>query len=197
MAVSREDYRAQLHALLPGGAAWPRGRGTTLDRLVEALAGEYARIDGEAEGLLDEIDPRMAGALLVDWERLLGLPDPCSPASVTFAERRAAAHRKLINVIDGSLASLIATAAGLGYTARIVEHDQATADAIPNLDTTGGKWRFVWWMYITDEPVRYRTVTAGVDEALATYPDTSEVACRIRTLIPAHTLPVFATEVAA
>lgn len=191
MGVSAEGYTAQLQALMPLGRAWPRDADSALRALLEGLAQEFARLDARAEELLRELDPRGSVELLPDWERLLGLPDECSGIAATLADRRRDAHAKLTGVAGLDKASIIAAAAALGYTITIDELDQVRADAIPGLDTTGGKWRFVWWVNVPGV-VRYWTVLSGVNEPLATYGATAALSCRIRAISPAHTLPQFA-----
>lgn len=196
MAVGHAGYTEQLKALMPRGRAWPRGQGTVLHALLAGLAAEYARVDGAAEDLLFQVDPRRATSLLPDWERLLGLPDACSPDEAqTLAERRVAAHRKLVSLSSAAPASLLALIEESGFRARIVEHNEARATAIAGIDTSGGRWRFVWWVVLeSDVAPRYFDALSGADEPLATYPDTSEIECRLRALQPAHTHLVILTE---
>mgnify|MGYP001809569769 CR=1 FL=1 len=77
--MTRDDYLAQLVALLPTGPAIPREPGGVLLRLLEAPAAELARVDLRGAALLDEADPRATAELLTDWQRAFGLPDACSP----------------------------------------------------------------------------------------------------------------------
>ena len=190
MAVTAESYAAQLEALLPPGRAWSRRRGSHLRGLLGGVAEEYARIDRRSEDLLRETDPRSALELLPDWERLLGIPDECSALGATLTIRRRVAHYKLTGVSGLDKASIIATAAALGYTITIDELDMARADAIAGLDTTNGRWRFVWWVNV-DVRVDYFRATSRVDERLAEYPPLTDLTCRIRVIAPAHTHAVF------
>ena len=77
--MTRDDYLAQLVALLPTGPAIPREPGGVLLRLLEAPAAELARVDLRGAALLDEADPRATAELLTDWQHAFGLPDACSP----------------------------------------------------------------------------------------------------------------------
>ena len=190
MAVTAQGYVGQLLALLPHGRAWPREPGTALRALLDGLAEEYARIDRRGEELLTETDPRSATELLPDWERLLGLPDECSAIGATLRARRRAAHHKLTGVAGLDEAAIVQAAAELGYTITITQLNQAMADAVQGIDTTGGRWRFVWWVNF-DAPVEYFNTLSGVDEPLATYGRSAELECRIRAIAPAHTYPVF------
>lgn len=90
MAVTREidAYVEQLRALFPRGRAWPEARGPVWDQLLRSLAVELQRIDGRLADLLRERDPRTAIETLEDYERELGLPDPCFGGGQTTDERR-------------------------------------------------------------------------------------------------------------
>ena len=190
MAVTADAYAAQLEALLPPGRAWSRERGSHLRALLGGMAEEYARIDRRGEDLLGEADPRSALELLPDWERLLGIPDECSVLGATLTIRRQVAHYKLTGVAGLDKASIVEAAATLGYTITIDELDMARADAISGVDTTNGRWRFVWWVNV-DARVDYFRTTSRVDKRLAEYPNLTELVCRIRAIAPAHTHAIF------
>lgn len=157
---------------------------------MRGLAEEFARLDRRGEDLIAETDPRSTTELLPEWERVLGLPDECSILSATLPARRQSAHYKLTGVGGLDAASIIRAAAVLGYTITIDELDMARADAIAGLDTTNGRWRFVWWVNV-DARVEYFSTLSRVDERLATYPPLTELVCRVRAISPAHTHAVF------
>jgi uncharacterized protein YmfQ (DUF2313 family) len=93
------DAAAYTHALLshlPLGEVWSRTVGTTLHNVMTALAGVLARwADRVAVFLLTEAFPPISYHLLPDWERVLGLPEPCFPAAQTLEERRLQVREKL------------------------------------------------------------------------------------------------------
>lgn len=123
MSMTADQYRYQLQALLPPGRLWDalRETGSLADWLLAALAAEFAQVDGRAEALLDEADPRTVYELLAEWERVVGLPDPCVPAGQTVTERRNALVARLASRGGQSRAYFIALAATLGYTITIDE----------------------------------------------------------------------------
>lgn len=184
--MSVEGYAAHLKALLPRGRVWARERGSVMSALISGLAEEFARIDRRSEELRRESDPRSATDLLPEWEKMLGLPDECSALSATLTARRQTAHAKMIGVGGLDRASIVAAVAALGYVITIDELDQTRADAVAGLDTTNGKWRFVWWVNADTRVERFSTLSR-VDERLAVYPSLNELVCRIRAISPAHT----------
>ena len=89
-------YFQQLRQLLPPGPAFDLEQQPDLEQLLAALAPELARVDGNSEALLLELNPATATVLLPVWEGYLGLPDVCVvPGSQTLEERRAAVIDKL------------------------------------------------------------------------------------------------------
>ena len=187
-AVPREAYRAQLHGLLPTGRAWPDEIDTTIDLLVDALAAQMAEIDRGGANLLTEIRPSTTFSLLTDWERVAGLPDSCSALGSTPTIRRASLLAKLVAQPTLRPSQYIAIAARYGVTITVDELDQARADALPNLDTTTGKWRFVWWINIPlSADTRRFTTLSRVNERLTTFSRNTELECRLRKAAPAHT----------
>lgn len=93
----RPAYAHALAALLPRGEVWPREDGTMLARVVRAIAGLPARwAAGAWHFLAVESYPPSSDLTLADWERVLGLPEPCLPVvGMTVPERQAAVREKL------------------------------------------------------------------------------------------------------
>ena len=71
--------------------------------------------------LVVESDPRYTFEMLPDWERALGLPDPCVSRTLTLPERRQALVNKLTTLGGQSRQFFVDTAAALGYTIAIRE----------------------------------------------------------------------------
>lgn len=115
------DYLASMRADLPTGPAWPRDRDGALEALLTAVAEELSLTEGRAERLQEEADPRAALEMLPDWERVLGLPDPCLGPAPDLGQRRESAHDK--ETAEGTLtvASYVQLCARLGYTVTVVE----------------------------------------------------------------------------
>lgn len=126
MAVrSGQDYHAQLLALLPPGPAWDAEAVPDLVKVLEALAQEFARVDARADSLLGEMVPSGVRELLLDWERVLGLPDPCLGAEGGFAERRAEVVRRFGEVGRQDPLYFVEIARKLGYPDAWVEEYRA------------------------------------------------------------------------
>jgi uncharacterized protein YmfQ (DUF2313 family) len=93
------DAAAFTHALLaklPLGEIWSRALGTPMVQVCRGLAGVVERWAARtARFLITEAFPPTSGDLLPDWERVLGLPEPCFTAAQTLEERRRAVLEKL------------------------------------------------------------------------------------------------------
>ena len=147
-AVGVDAYREQIGALLPRGRAWPRERATTLGATTEAIAQELADIDRQAVRLLDELLAGSTFDLITDWEADLGLPDACSVLGSTITIRRASLLEKIVTRADLSAGTFREIGRRYGVEIRVFELDEHRAARSTTLDTTGGRWRFVWWVTI-------------------------------------------------
>ncbi len=110
-----QQYRAQLRALLPTGPAWEPERVPELALVLTGLSQELARIEARAFALLNEMDAGGVNELVPDWERVMGLPDPCIGLEPVFEDRRLAVRQRLTAVGGQSCGYFIEIAVRLGY----------------------------------------------------------------------------------
>jgi uncharacterized protein YmfQ (DUF2313 family) len=144
--AASDDYRRQLQALAPQGAAWPREPAAVLTRLLQAWADELARVDGRAADLVDETHPATTSELLPEWEAAAGLV--LAPGA-TEAERRAVLVAHLAAIGGQSVAYFRAIATAAGYPVAIVEPkpfmaDYGEADHGEALDNARCYWLVQW-----------------------------------------------------
>ena len=186
--VASETYTEQLKALLPQGRAWPRERDSVLSKLLGAEAEGLSDIDRTLTALLSDIRPATTTGLLPDWERVLGLPDDCSEEAGTLQQRRAAVLDKVAAMLCLTPQAFIDLGRTFGAVITVVEHDQTLADAIAGLDTSDGKWRFVWWVTIdAGADTRYFDTLSDVNTPLVDIDRITELECRLQKASPAHT----------
>lgn len=167
MGMTAEQYRDQLLALQPPGAALPVDSESTWAMLLLALAEGFARVDARAERLLDELDPRTTYELLPDWERNVGLPDSCVPGEQTVEQRRAALIARLALGGNLSRAYLIASAYRFGYVITITEFLPYSVDSDVDEPLYGSDWAFAFRVNAPAVTVFYATVDSDVDAPLA------------------------------
>lgn len=196
------DYAGQLKQLLPRGLAWEMPAGGVLDGLLLALAEEFARIDGRAGVLLEEADPRTTLELLIDWERVAGLPDSCTGAPEETYERQVALHQKLTGIGGQNRAAFIEIAARIGYAIELEEHRPFRVGDRIGAPVNGLAWAWAWTVLVrpfegvfeegdflahfrAGDPVGRRLVGFGQ----------LDVECIISRAAPAHTTVLFAYEV--
>ncbi|MBU1229564.1 MAG: YmfQ family protein [Proteobacteria bacterium] len=189
---SAQDYAAQLAALLPQGAAWPREADTVLAALLQGLAVEPARVDAALHDLLTELDPPQALELLADWERVCGLPDGCSQPGETVQERREAVALRLsaqggqTPAYFAEVATLLAGAPCIVREFRPLRVGSRAGDLLSN-----GDWPFAFSVQAPEVPIR--TMKAGqgcAGERLRTWGN-ERLECTVRRLAPAHTIVTF------
>ena len=187
-------YAIQLQALLPTGPAWPRDPDAVLGRLLAGWAEEFGRLDARAHQLLDETDPRSAYELLGDWERVLGLPDPCTAAATTLSARRLACWRKLAFQSGQTPAFYIAMAAAIGFEIEIHEFDPDVDDYDASLSAAvaAGRWRHIWRVHVLNGGTfNYMVAGDPAGTALLDGDAALDLECLILAAKPAHSHVIF------
>jgi uncharacterized protein YmfQ (DUF2313 family) len=194
MAMTANQYLAQLQALLPSGAAWTREPDADLTNAMLAIATELARIDARLDDLVNEGDVRTATELMTDWERVLGLPDDCMANTVlTLAQRRLLALQRLVEEGGQSAAYYIGLAELLGEPGCTVSEFRPM-NCNDNCNSALGSQgdRFFWRFNIPHAPANLRPMNCNdnCNSALQVYtPSLAE--CPIRERKPAHTQVLF------
>jgi len=191
MALTRDDYTDQLNALTPPGRALPRESDSQWQRLTQARAGAFSRIDGRAASLHEEADPRTTLELLPDWERVTAMPDPCVIGEQTVSERQDAVVRVLTGTGGASRPYFIGLAADLGYDIEVEDYTAHTVGSDVGEPMRSIDWRWAWAIRAAEETVRALTVNSGVNEALASWGN-ERLECVFERLAPAHSILIFA-----
>lgn len=189
MALTAEQYQAQLLELLPPGPAWPRDLDSSLAKLLLAEADELARVDARADQLIEEADPRAASEMLADWERVAGLPDECMDLASTPEERRQRLHQKLVWQGGQTKAFFINLLEALGYPGcTITEFRPMRANSACNASLNQGGWRFGWRINIpTSVTVKTMNAVSPCNVPINRWGDSS-LSCILARYRPAHTV---------
>ncbi|WP_339860370.1 YmfQ family protein [Thalassospira alkalitolerans] len=190
MRATIDQYLRQLQSLMPRGSAWARDADASLTRLLRAFAAPLSRVHNRALDLIEEIDPRTSVELLSDWERVCGLPDPCSGQPESLAERRDQVVAKLAARGGQSKAFFIELAKNLGYEVTITEFRPFTCVSNCNDSLTQGDWRFAWQVNAPEETIRDFVAISACNEPLRTWGN-EPLECNITRLKPAHTRVIF------
>jgi len=174
--MNKDNYKQQLIALLPSGPAWPAMQTENdFTRLLDAMAEELARVDDRAQNLLEEAYPNTTVELLIDWERIAGLPDECTGEIMLLQERRNALMGVL--TIERSLSKqfYIDIADRLGFSITITE----------TLD-------FVWQVNaaLAGDSVYFRVGSSTIGDPLLSSSN-NLLECVMQSLKPAHTTVTF------
>ena len=174
-----DQYRALLKKLLPPGAAFNRGTGTNLSSLLDGMAEEPARVHDRVGDLMLETMPDTTTEMLAEWETAWGLPDQCTGALDTLAERRAALLARMVHVGQQSPGFFVRVAQTLGYSIVIEE----------NVGGSAYVWRIV--SSIITAPVYARAGSARSGDPIRTWGG-DMLECAMRALNPAHLDLLFA-----
>lgn len=176
-----ETYSRLLRNLLPPGKAWLAASNpdTNIGKLIMAFGEELSRVEVSQSDLMREgfADQSTAAFLLTDWEKMIGLPDECTPVlAETELERQQLVRTRLTSRGGQSEQYFIALIESLGCTAEIPPglkpftcESPCDSPLIPLREV------FVW-----------RVILDGDCDA-------DLVECLLEAFAPAHTSPVVET----
>jgi uncharacterized protein YmfQ (DUF2313 family) len=210
MASCTEKYKKLLINLLPQGKLWEPGEQPTFDDFLLSIAEELCRAETRVWDLLREADPRQTDEMVDDWERLLGLPDPCIGEITDLQERRDKILQELTNIGGLSETYYEFVATQLGFpTTDVFDNKNFRAgfsvagDPLTNYfnrvfeagDTAGTPLREIGWrFYFTvDLPITAAEVFEAGDVAGTPLREFTNpiMECTIRKLKPAHSAVFF------
>lgn len=194
MGVTLRAWLTALQAMLPPGRAFTREPGSVLTAVLESIAAMFLALQLKAEALLVEADPRRATSLLTDWERMLGLPDHCTPAGQSLADRQRAAYQRLTEQGGQSRAYFTGLAVLLGEPGvTISEFRPFTCNSACDAALYSVGDVFTWLVSIPRPALGVRNFdsNSACDSALQEYTP-SPIECAIRERKPAHTNVIFA-----
>lgn len=184
-----EHYAEQLQALLPPGPAWDPERVPEVQQLISGLSHEFARIDGRAFDLLNEMDPATVSELVPDWERVMNLPDPCLGLKPLFEDRRLSVRQRLIAVGGQNAAFYVGIAVSQGYPdASVTEFRTPRMGRSRFGQAHFGTWnaQFMWTLNTGGRQRLGRRFGASYwGERFGVNPGTA-IECLIRRAAPAH-----------
>ncbi len=184
-----EHYAEQLQALLPPGPAWDPERVPEVQQLIAGLSHEFARIDGRAFDLLNEMDPASISELVPDWERVMNLPDPCLGLKPLFEDRRLSVRQRLVAVGGQNAAFYVGIAVSQGYPdASVTEFRTPRMGRSRFGQAHFGTWnaQFMWTLNTGGRQRLGRRFGASYwGERFGVNPGTA-IECLIRRAAPAH-----------
>ncbi|WP_122575840.1 YmfQ family protein [Pseudomonas viridiflava] len=184
-----EHYAEQLQALLPPGPAWDPERVPEVQQLIAGLSHEFARIDGRAFDLLNEMDPASVSELVPDWERVMNLPDPCLGLKPLFEDRRLSVRQRLVAVGGQNAAFYVGIAVSQGYPdASVTEFRTPRMGRSRFGQAHFGTWnaQFIWTLNTGGRQRLGRRFGASYwGERFGVNPGTA-IECLIRRAAPAH-----------
>jgi len=149
-----------------------------------ALQSMHAR----AEQLIEEADARTTSELLDDFERVVGLPDPCLDPATSTAERRRRVVQRLTYQGGQSVAFFTSFLAALGYAGiTVTEFRPMKCNSKCNAALNQGGWRYGWRVSVPTSAVKkVMTVRGRCNDPLASWGDPG-LACLLAVHKPAHT----------
>jgi uncharacterized protein YmfQ (DUF2313 family) len=205
LSVILDRYKTLLRNLFPRGEAFRIEPGSTFASFVDALANEPARIEDRVQDFLNEMDPRTTNEMVDNWERLLNIPDECTPDDYepTLADRRTRIMQKLTTGGGQNDAFYLLLAQQLGYDSSLfsittfrdfkVGVSKAGQSLANTHDSDGVEtgWPYAFQVSAPAEFVqRFRVGRSTVGQKLV-LPENTTLECVIRKFAPAHAEVLF------
>lgn len=195
-------YIRLLKDLFPQGWAWRIREFTVIDKLVGALAVEACRIEERSIDFLNELDPKSTFEMIDNWERLLGIPDECTPtdSDPSLFERRVRICQKLVTGGGQTPAFYQELAEQLGYDADVIDVQNfkdfrvgqaVVGDRLSNGSNLGTGWGYTFAIVAPAALVRqFRVGQSTVGEPLQLF-ENDTLECVIEKFKPAHVNVLF------
>jgi len=188
-ALGPADFLRAVLDTPPPGPAFSGDPDTVQAQVFTPPANALANVHAASMRLLEiEADPAYTIQLLPEWENDYGLPDPCTPLNPTLDQRRLALLSKIAAIGGQSIAYFVGFAAALGYTITITEFQPFRLGVSHFGDLLCGPlWEYVWQVNAPSITVsRFRFGPGAFGEPFWTI-DNTELECRLRAIMPAHT----------
>lgn len=185
-------YLNALGKLLPPGIALDPQADEPAE-LLQKTARELEAVDDLDTTLWQEIDPRLATLLLVEYEHSLNLPDRCTVGIQSVAERRQAVYNKLVDTGGARRTRYLAILERLGQSEAQIErftlHTCESDCEFAVFDHTD--WLFTWSVSLkADKQYIEATCQSHCEEPLATWGNT-HIECVLNREKQAHTQLIF------
>lgn len=189
---SASQILEQFKKTMPFGRAWPREAGTVLEGVLSGFMSMAERVINDARSIGPNVFPATTTYLLAEWQKTLGLPDPCAGTNPTVEQQQRQVAARLGDAGGSSIAYYVWFAKTLGYIISITEFSAARADFLRADDPVfDAFWDYVWRVNAPASTINYFSADDSyADEALATWGD-PVLECEISSRAPAHTKVFF------
>ncbi|AHY43816.1 YmfQ family protein [Stutzerimonas decontaminans] len=191
MAMSGDDYRQQLTALLPPGPAWQPEANAFPEALLAGFAAGLASAHRRADDLVNEADPLTVHELVPDWERVMNLPDPCLGPSPALEDRKRAIRQRFAELGGQTPERYEQIAVSQGYAnARVIERRAPRFGRARFGRSNFGTWaaQHMWTLYTGARLTGGRRFGGSYwGERFGANP-AQALECLIRRAAPAHTI---------
>lgn len=167
-----DDFLEMFFKLLPPGDLLTHDHDSNLGNLFYPFARELERLEQQSEFIIPDMDPSITSLFLLDWERVLGLPE-CGLELGTVQERRAAASAKLTTQGNLSIEFMEAICLAFGFDVTITT--SATVDHQFDVDLP------------SFTILEFRTGTSVTGDRLGAWGGVDELTCLLDRIKPAWT----------
>lgn len=194
MALNRKDYLFLLKSLLPRGRAWQSERGSTISKLLEAIADEFTRVQVRIESLIKELDPTTTQEMLQDWESLLGIPNECTgPISdLTYQARKKLVYTFYTMTGGTRPEYYVDLINNFGFEIEVREYRNFRAGlSVAGDPLNNGLWRNAFEVRTINAPVFRFSAGQNVAGDPLVVPSNELIKCIIEENKPAHAVAIY------
>jgi uncharacterized protein YmfQ (DUF2313 family) len=205
---SLDKYKKLIKGLFPQGWAWNQStEDDDFNGLIEGLAAEAGELETRAIQFITEMDPNQTFEMLDNWERLLGIPDECTPSSYnpSLFERRQRVLQKLTTGGGQSKTFFQLIIQQLGYDTNILDvvnfkdfraGEGMAGERITNSTTPAGGTGPAGWAFafaVLAPATLSREFRAGQGSAgdRLRLVNNETLECVVKRFAPAHTTALF------
>ena len=179
--MDQQDYKKLYQKMLPKGPVWGQEKSNVSATLAEAISSFLYFLHGRIEKASSEMFAQSCNETLVDWENMLGLPEPCEHGNhaegMSIVERKLEVISKIRRKFSPTIANYQELVEFLGYTGVTFIETSANHLKVQIRDTS----RTIW--------ARAGSARCGDYMCQISYID--ELECTLKRFIQAHIVLTF------
>jgi uncharacterized protein YmfQ (DUF2313 family) len=137
-------FESLVRDLYPNGRAWSTAPASVTAGVLRAIAAAIVEVELQVDRFQTDTNPARTIDLVSEWERALGLPDPCLGSNQNMETRRASITSRLAGNAGVSTPEVLAMFAALGYTVTLLHFSPLKAgSALAGHFVYGIAWQYV------------------------------------------------------
>lgn len=179
--MDQQDYKNLYQKMLPKGPIWGRENDTVSAQVAEATGSFFYYLHGRIEKASNEMFAQNCDETLIDWEKMLGLPETCEHGNhadgLSINDRKLEVLSKIRRKFSPTVANYQALIEFLGYTDVEIIETSANHLSVQIRDISRTVWARAGLAQCRDYMCRISYI--------------NELECLLKRLIQAHIVLTF------